>query len=54
MDSTVAATLATQLGVLADTATDQIGTVLPLAVGAIATVAGVFFAIKLIRGAIHM
>jgi len=54
MDSTVAATLATQLGVLADTATDQIGTVLPLGIAAVATVAGVFFAIKLIRGMLHM
>lgn len=54
MDATVAATLATQLGNLGDTATDQIGTVLPIGIAVVATVAGVFFAIRLLRGMIKM
>ena len=54
MDTAIATLLGTSLGSLGDTAVTQMGTVLPIGIGVVATVAGVFFAIKLLRGMIKM
>lgn len=54
MDTAVANTLATGLGDLSDDALAQFGAMLPIGFGVLITVAVTFFAIKTLRGLIHI
>lgn len=54
MDSSVSAALVTNLTTFADTATDQLVAMLPIALPVLAGIAGTFFAIKIVRGMLHM
>lgn len=54
MDSTVSAALSTELTGFAGDALTQFGSVLPIGLGVVITVAVAFFAIKVVRGLMHI
>lgn len=54
MDAALQLALTGAVSDFADVATDQLTAILPVALPVLAGVAGVFFAIKIVRGILHM